>query len=309
MLKHLQNISLFILCISCQTFSFCQSEGFDLVDQMIEKNIYYLPFVGGKYEENGIKFKEIEVFLIDNIWVSNKLPINKTFEVIMREPEGFVLENGVCHPGISLIIKNTKNDTLANVPNVYEGKTEGFEIEYLKSLTMSLGYNEKSKVGDTLSLEICFFDTKSENKTKIDFSTVIVDPKLPLNNPLSTFSYKSYTGYKVASSIYIKDVKNKDTVINNEEFEILTLNDLDVTEENLVKLKTCLTVFDKKLNIIDPNKISVSLNVEKRVNKETGACNLIFTSKRKKRTDIERFWMYRLENLETNEVIEVFNKF
>lgn len=89
----------------------------------------------------------------------------------------------------------------------------------------------------------------------------------------------------------------------------MTLNDLDVTEENLVQLKTSLTVYDKQLNIIDPNKISVSLNVEKRVNKETGACNLIFTSKRKKRTDIEHFWMYRLENLETNEVIEVFNKF
>jgi hypothetical protein len=94
MLKQLQKILLFILFISCQTFSFCQSEGFDLMDQMISRNIHYLPLVGGKYEENGIKFKEIEIYLVDNIWVSNKLPINKTFEVIMREPEGFVLENG-----------------------------------------------------------------------------------------------------------------------------------------------------------------------------------------------------------------------
>lgn len=309
MLKQLQKVSLFILFISCQAVSFCQSEGFDLIDQMIGRNIHYLPFVSGKYEENGIKFSEIEISLEGYVWVSNKLPINKTFEVIMNEPTGFVVENGICYPGISLIIKNSKNDTLANVPNVYEDKTDGFDLESLKSLTMSLGFNEQSKVGDTLLLEIVFFDTKSDKKTKIDFSTIIVDSKLPLNNPSSSYSFKSYTGYKVSSSMDIPNVKNEYTSINNEEYEILTLKEINIEEKNLSKMKTSLTVYDNQINIIDPNKISVSLNVEKEMNLEKGTCNLIFTSKRKKQTDIERFWMFRLENLETNEVIEVFNKF
>jgi hypothetical protein len=107
----------------------------------------------------------------------------------------------------------------------------------------------------------------------------------------------------------IPNVKNEYTSINNEEYEILILKEINIEEKNLSKMKTSLTVYDNQLNIIDPNKISVSLNVEKEANLEKSTCNLIFTSKRKKRTDIERFWMFRLENLETNEVIEVFNKF
>jgi len=287
---------LFFLLISNSTFIFSQ-------------NLGHLPFCGGKYKEEGITFKSFEITLEEDDWISNKLPIGKKFEIKIKEPQGFVVEKGICHPGVSLIIKNSENDTLANVPNIYDSNEEGFEIEYLKSLTMSLGYNQHSKVGDTLLLFIEFFDTKSDKKTTVELSTIIVDSILPLNTTKSVYSFKSYTGFNVNSTLEIENVNSKDTLIQGIDFEILTLKNVVIDEFSYSKLKTTFAILDKDLNSIDPNEMTADVKMNKVLNEQNKTCNLIFTINKTKISPYEHYWIYRFENLKTNEVIEVFNKF
>jgi hypothetical protein len=61
--------------------------------------------------------------------------------------------------------------------------------------------------------------------------------------------------------------------------------------------------------IIDPNKALGSINMDKQYNSLENKLDIIFTINKLTAQPNEKFWMYRFENLETNEVIEVFNKF
>ena len=273
------------------------------------QNYSYIPFVGGKYIEEGITFDDLEFNIDDNTWVSNKIPIGKKFEIRVENPKGYLVENGLCYPGISVLIKNSKNDTLANVPNLYKENSDGLEYLYLNNLKVNLGFNETSKVGDTLQVNVTFFDSKSENKTAFELNVIITDPKHPLNKSTSLFSRKSYTGYKVNSSVEFEGVKSTDSIVANDTLLVMRVKDIRVNNLNFNKMKSSLTIYDSHLNTIDPNKATGGISLQKEFNSTNDKLDIVFTINKFTAQTNEKFWMYRFENLETNEVIEVFNKF
>lgn len=282
---------------------------FYFISSVFSQNYRNIPFVGGKYIEEGITFDDFEFNLDENTWVSNKIPIGKKFEIRIENPKGYFVENGLCFPGISVLIKNSKNDTLANIPNIYNENSEGLEYLYLNNLKFNLGFNEKSKVGDTLNIKVVFFDTKSTSKTTFDLNVIIADSKLPLNKSNSSYAHKSYTGYKVSSSVEFDGVKTDESVIGNDTLSVMRVKEIRMSQLNVSKMKSSLTIYDSQLNIIDPNKATGGVSLEKQFNSEKNNLDLIFTINKFTAQADEKFWMYRFENLETNEVIEVFNKF
>jgi hypothetical protein len=291
---------------------FCSIYAFyflSLASTVLSQNYRYIPYIGGKYIEEGITFDDLELNIDENTWVSNKIPINKKFEIRIENPKGYLVENGLCFPGIAVLIKNSKNDTLANLPNLYEGNTDGLEYLYLNNLKVNLGFNEAAKIGDTLQVNVTFFDTKSTNKTTFELNVIIVDSKLALNKSTSSFLHKSYTGYKVNSSIEFDGVKTNDSIVDIDTLKIMRVKEIRMEKLKFSKMKASLTIYDSQLNIIDPNKASGSINMEKQFNDMENKLDIIFTINKLTAQPNEKFWMYRFENLETNEVIEVFNKF
>ena len=89
----------------------------------------------------------------------------------------------------------------------------------------------------------------------------------------------------------------------------MRVKDIRVNNLNFNKMKSSLTIYDSNLNIIDPNKATGGISLQKEFNSTNDKLDIVFTINKFTAQTNEKFWMYRFENLETNEVIEVFNKF
>jgi len=184
--------NLFFLMISCISFA---QQG-------------VLPFTGLRYSENGISAKELKVELDEATWTGNQLPINTEFEIQLVDPIGFLKENEMYFPGVELVMKNPAGDTLAYVDDLFKGEEfSGFSDAELSKLSLTLGFNELSKPGDTCSIQARFFDKKSTNDITLWFDVIIVDAELPLEQTSSTFGVTSYLGYKgIASGVEISSI-------------------------------------------------------------------------------------------------------
>jgi len=295
-LLNLQKTLLFLTCICTYSIFYAQNYG-------------VLPFTGATFKEEGIKFKDIEITLEDNTWISNKLPIDKSFEIKMKNPVGFEVINGMCFPGISILVCSKNGDTLGYAPNIYGDYNEGLEFEYLKSLTVKLGYNEQSKVGDTLSVNVVFFDSKGTRKTSVDMTNIIVNPILPLNTTNSTYSSKSYTGYRVNSTVEAKHIETNDTIIKGEKYQFFSINHVIMSPVVMDKMKSIFTVYDSNCNVIDPKSIGAEIILSKDFDTDNYVYKLIYLVKKNPAIKGQFYWSHKHEFLKANDAIEVFNVF
>lgn len=159
-----------------------------------------LPFTGIKYFRGGIWGKQIEVTLNGKTWAGNRLPVNTEYEIKLVQPWGFKQVNGKYYPGIKILMLDAKKDTLSYTPNVFKENDNAGVSEYsLKSLSISLGFNEKVKPGDTCYQYITFFDTKGSSKLLLEFPVVITDPKEPLQLSDATYTASSTKGYNAGA--------------------------------------------------------------------------------------------------------------
>lgn len=261
-----------------------------------------LPFTGIRFFHHGLGGEDIEVLLEEDTWTSNRLPINKDFEIKLIGPTGLAkAEDGNFYPGVEVLIQNTKKDTLAFVPNIFGTDSEGLDPEMLKSITLSLGFNEMSKPGDTCLLFIKFFDTQSSNHLKMDFPVVIADPSLPLETTNSTYRVRSSEGYNGISTGV--DLKKMDMHIEEStkssfiEFKIYEL--YGMTEAEYKAGKSCIWVYDEKLN--------VSLTDQKNVTVKAAEDGMNITLKMYLKGN-ERYARFRWENADHTKVIDLIGQ-
>ncbi|UEG51215.1 hypothetical protein LK994_06980 [Ferruginibacter lapsinanis] len=159
-----------------------------------------LPFTGIKYFKGGIWGKQIEVTLNGTTWTSNRLPVNTEFEINLVQPWGLKQVGGKYFPGVKILMLDAKKDTLAFTPNVFkENENTGMNEYSLKSLSISLSFNEKVKPGDTCYQYITFFDLKGHSKLLLEFPVVITDPKEELQLSKSTYTASSTKGYNASA--------------------------------------------------------------------------------------------------------------
>lgn len=170
-----------------------------------------LPFTGATYKAEGIWAKKINIELDGKTWTSNKLPIRTELKIILDKPTGFLKDkNGRYHPGLELLIQNTNKDTIGYAANMMNdpGNTGLNEFQF-ENLKFTLGFNEKSKPGDTAVLSIRFFDQKSKHHLKFTLPVIIVANELPLENTASTYIVKSDTGLEgMATGIEMKQLQS-----------------------------------------------------------------------------------------------------
>ena len=135
------------------------------------------PLTGASYKREGIWGKEVEFELDGQTWISNRLPIDKKFEIKLVEPTGLRTDKaGSYKPGIELIILNNSNDTLGYAENMLENVADTWDEFMLKNLSISLTFNSQSKPGDSLTIVTRFFDFNSSNKLTIQLPIVITAP-------------------------------------------------------------------------------------------------------------------------------------
>jgi hypothetical protein len=143
--------------------------------------------------------------------VGNRIPLNTNFNIELLGPSGFVIDKkGSFHPGVKILLLNTRRDTLVYIPNIFGKNTAtGFNKAQLKKLTATLGYTAKLHTGDTVLQYISFFDTRSKNKLLLEFPVIISDlPDSMLTcHFLSTAS--GTAGYQAAATngIQLKNVE------------------------------------------------------------------------------------------------------
>ncbi len=226
-----------------------------------------LPFSGARFFNRGLGGENIKVLLNEDTWTSNRLPIDTDFEIKLVEPTGLkIAEDGYYHPGVEVLISNTKHDTLGHIPNIFGEESEGFDPEMLKSLTVSLGFNEMSKTGDTCLLLIRFFDTQSDNFLLIDLPVIIADPALPLDVTTSTYAVSSSRGYLgIATGV---EMPEADVQLNKLDFDI-TLPELgELTEKQFKAGKLIVWLYDAKLEVQkqNGNNVSSALTTDEKTN-------------------------------------------
>ncbi|HRO76349.1 MAG TPA: hypothetical protein PLP27_09405 [Crocinitomicaceae bacterium] len=155
-----------------------------------------IPFQGMKLTKNGISYRNFDVNLDGETWVSNRLPRNKKFLLKINKPKGFKLVDGKAFPGISILFTTTKHDTLGYSKNMLGDNSEGIEAEYLSNLSVNLEFNSSVQPGDTILGKIIFFDQKSPSFIQLDGSFVITEDNAPLDQSWSTYAYSSYGKYE-----------------------------------------------------------------------------------------------------------------
>ncbi|MES2588376.1 MAG: hypothetical protein V4622_05295 [Bacteroidota bacterium] len=281
-------------------------------------------FTGASYFQSGIGFEDIEFELNEDTWTSNRLPINTDFEIKLIKPRGFVVTDGNCFPGVSILILKPNKDTLGYSPNIFGNNQEGMDYSMLSNLSLSLRFNEQAKVGDTLNLKTSFFDTKGKNETKIEMNVVIVDSKLPLENTKSVYSSSSTNSYETKSTFEIGEVKLKNDTIQTAFYKTLALERMDLDIKSLKAGHEYIRLFDQNKNEITNKDIIESLQIEIKKSEEFSVVepiegvdresitksNLkIFIPASTKNTSKKYYLYYRWESLDKSKVFEIMNPF
>ncbi|MGV3632159.1 MAG: hypothetical protein ACO1O6_13195 [Bacteroidota bacterium] len=270
-----------------------------------------LPWSGAVCEKSGISCKEVDMELEGQNWISNVLPIGKKLEVSIEDPTGFVIENGQCFPGVSILVTKLNGDTLGYAPNIFpEG--EGLEVSTLQNLSFSFSLEEDVKAGDLCKLDARFFDTKSSNFLQLKLDLILgTEDEKPVSDMI--YSYSSSKGYRVNSTLEIADIKTRDTLIKNEKYEEFTLKGIHISKEELDQLNEKITIYSDSFSIIDPLKVKPEIRIERKTNPvySDERCDLVvYVFKHKNLpTPAGYQWNLKLENNTRQQIIEILNPF
>lgn len=274
-----------------------------------------LPFTGIKYFRGGIWGKQIEVTLNGSTWSGNKLPVNTEFEIKLVQPWGFKQIDGKYFPGIKILMLDAKKDTLSYTPNVFkENENTGLSEFALKSLSISLGFNDKVKPGDTCYQYITFFDTKGYSKLLLEFPVVIADPKNPLQLSDATYTASSTKGYNASACGGIQ-LKKIEAYLDSGYYpkslyhSIRSAEMLGITTDEINKGKFQTWLYDENMKEIpklkDPKHYAV------KTFKDREEINILVqialdpaNPKNKEYTA-----RYRWESLDGKKVLDIINKF
>ncbi|MCU0445155.1 MAG: tetratricopeptide repeat protein [Microscillaceae bacterium] len=129
------------------------------------------PFTGAIIISKGLSIKELEVKPEDGVGyiTAAEFGLDQPFVVKIKEPRGFCenhQQKAFFGGGFSLY--DAEGKLLGSVADFYEKQTEGVETQYLKSLSMDLGFSKPSEVGKNYRVKMRFFDKRGNAELLID---------------------------------------------------------------------------------------------------------------------------------------------
>ena len=278
---------------------------------------------GAKITNYGLSFKDIEFELDEDTWISNRLPLNKEFKIIMNKPSslGFKVENGNCYPGIALLLLKPNRDTIANIPNYYTF-SDGLDASMMTKLSVTLNFTDPFKTGDSLVLVTTFYDTKGENKTLIEFPMIFVDSLLPLENTKSLYAGSSTYSYEYYSCFEIGDIHYLSDTLNSRVKKSVLVEGINMDLVEFRSGKETIRLYDSKMNEVFDENLIKSLGIETlrfertKSNEELTDNDLkvkstlsISVSSSIKKVSKKYYVVYRWESLDRKKVLVLKNPF
>lgn len=274
-----------------------------------------LPFSGIKYFRNGIWGKSFELKIKDETWMGNKIPINTEYEIELLEPTGFIKDDqGKYHPGVSLLITNSKKDTLGFAENIFGDQTVGMDAFRFKSLTLTLGFNDKVKPGDTCYQYITYYDKKGSSKLRLEFPVIIIEPTTDLQTTASLYTASGTRGYNAhaGGGIELKKIEAyiDSTYYPKSLYYMLRSAEMQgITTEEINQGKFSTWIYDENMNEMPISK--PSNHFAAKTFKEGEQINVLvkiaLNPEDKKNKDYTA--RYRWESLDGKKVLDIVNKF
>jgi tetratricopeptide (TPR) repeat protein len=129
------------------------------------------PFTGAVIISKGLTIKELEIKPEQGMGyvTAAEFALDESFVVRIKEPRGFCENNNSqAFFGGGFTLYDAQNQALGSVADFYEKQVDGVETEYLKSLTMTLGFSKPSEVGKNYRVKIRFFDKRGNGELFID---------------------------------------------------------------------------------------------------------------------------------------------
>jgi tetratricopeptide (TPR) repeat protein len=129
------------------------------------------PFTGAIVISKGLSIKELEIKPEEGMGyiTGAEFALDEPFVVKLKEPRGFCEnQNQQAFFGGGFSLYNAQNQLVGSVADFYEKQTDGVETQYLKSLSMDLGFSKPSAVGENYRIKIRFFDKRGNAEILID---------------------------------------------------------------------------------------------------------------------------------------------
>lgn len=267
---------------------------------------FLLPYSGAVCEKSGISCEEVDIELEEQTWISNVLPIGKKLSVSIKDPKGFVIEQEQCFPGVSILVTKLNGDTLGYAPNIFP-EDEGLDVSTLSDLSFSFSLEEDVKSGDQCRLDARFFDTKSSNYLRLNLDFKLGSEEEKQISAL-VYSYSSSIGYRVNTTLDVSDVKASDSLIKNKPYRVFRIKNTAITYDELQALQENMRLYSSDFKLLDSRQVLAESFISKKENPVT------------KKYDIElcvpenndlgaAYWLFKLENMATQQILEIFNPF
>jgi hypothetical protein len=157
---------LFVLLISLLFF----------LNESHAQNKGILPLTGIHYFAEGISAKNIEVKVDAATLISNRIPLNKSFEIRLQSPAGFTTDrSNMIFAAAELNIVSLKGEILSNIPNIFkDSEAKGFASNTFKELIVNISLKPEQLRSDAgCTIKIRYYDLKSKNQLRMEFPVSI----------------------------------------------------------------------------------------------------------------------------------------
>ncbi|MGV3632158.1 MAG: hypothetical protein ACO1O6_13190 [Bacteroidota bacterium] len=285
----------FCICLGLSVFS--QSKGLILL-------------TGATFEELGLSFSDIRFEIDGQQWISNKLPLGKNVRITVFDPKGFFVQNGICRPAVSLLVKRQNGDTLGYTPNIFGNSRDSVDVSKLSKLVLNFGLKDRVAAGDPCRMEAVFYDRMGTNKLLLDMDFSLTEGDDLLQTSSAVYPYSASNGScQVNSTLPLSEIIPKDTSINNELYQELILTGIPLTRKETEEFQQQLSFY--KINFRQPTVLSIDPDkaVSFVLNRETGLYDIRVRIPKNQVSSPFYYWRLRLENENRKYVIDILNAF
>ncbi|MDZ4757129.1 MAG: tetratricopeptide repeat protein [Bacteroidota bacterium] len=244
-------------------------------------NIEVDPFTGAIFICKGLSYNKFELKPEEgNGFITGpKLGI-ESIKLKLLEPKGFCVDDeDNAFSGLGFGLYNDKDSSLGEAEDLYKDSKKGLPLEYLKSLSMTLGFTDTTilKYGQKYTVKVRFFDKRGTAEAFIIFPFTMAANTAIHNNISSSHSslgvgiMGGYVGAYIGKFTIIETATKKEANL----FHLAANTDYKFNLEQLKdignNINYTLRVVDNKGNIVKET------NAKTTVTNGTGAIN--FTTK------------------------------
>lgn len=206
------------------------------------KGIY--PLTGIRFFNEGVSARNIEVRVDGSILLSNRLPLNKEFEIRLQSPTGFSEDRSkLIFVAAELNITSNKGTVLFTSANVYkDNEAKGFSAGSFKEAIVKLTIKpEQLKADPGCIIKVRYYDLKSKNQLRIEFPVVIAK-----------------AGEALQLSKVINDVKNNHAVLARS--SVVKIKNIEVSVDTTIRVAPKMAYVSLDMSGIEGTSITEVLS-------------------------------------------------